>query len=45
MRYISHSPSEIREMLKTLGISDVERLFDDIPDNVKLNRKWTYLYL
>lgn len=39
MRYISHSPSEIREMLKTLGISDVERLFDDIPDNVKLNRE------
>ena len=38
MRYISHAPSEIHEMLETLGIPGVESLFDDVSDNVKLAR-------
>ncbi len=39
MRYIGHAPSQIDEMLETLGISSIESLFNDIPDNVKLNRE------
>jgi glycine dehydrogenase subunit 1 len=39
MRYISHAPSEIHEMLKTLGIPGVESLFDDISHDVKLARE------
>lgn len=39
MRYISHTPSEIETMLKTLGISSVDSLFDDISEDVKLDRK------
>lgn len=38
MRYISHAPSEIHDMLKTLGIPSAENLFDDVPDSVKLDR-------
>jgi glycine dehydrogenase subunit 1 len=38
VRYISHAPSEIHDMLKTLGIPGVESLFDDVPDNVKLSQ-------
>jgi glycine dehydrogenase subunit 1 len=38
MRYISHAPSEIDEMLETLSIPGVESLFDDVPDNVKLSQ-------
>lgn len=37
MRYISHAPSEIQDMLKTLGITGVESLFEDIPNNIRLS--------
>lgn len=38
MRFISHAPSQIDEMLKTLGISNVESLFDDIDEKIKLSQ-------
>jgi len=39
MRYISHSPSKIEEMLKTLGIPNVDSLFEDIPEGIRLNKE------
>lgn len=38
MRFISHAPSEIEEMLETLSIPGVKSLFDDVPNDVKLAR-------
>lgn len=38
MHYYPHSPNEISEMMDTIGISDLNELFDDIPNNLKLNR-------
>lgn len=39
MRYISHSPSQIDEIIKNLGIDDVSELFDDIPDEFRLKEE------
>ncbi len=39
MRYISHSPYQIQEMLKALGAEVMDELFDDIPHDVKLKHK------
>ncbi|MGI6423676.1 MAG: aminomethyl-transferring glycine dehydrogenase subunit GcvPA [Tepidanaerobacteraceae bacterium] len=36
MRYISHGPKEIDGMLKSLGLTDIKSLYEDIPDTVKL---------
>jgi glycine dehydrogenase subunit 1 len=36
MRYISHSPLQLQEMLKELGAKTIDELFDDIPHDVKL---------
>lgn len=36
MRYISHSPSQIDEILENLGMEDVSKVFDDIPDKFRL---------
>jgi glycine dehydrogenase subunit 1 len=36
MRYISHSPLQIQQMLKALGADAIDELFDDIPHDVKL---------
>ncbi len=38
MRFISHAPSQIDEMLKALDISNVDSLFDDIADDIKLSQ-------
>ena len=35
-RYISNAGEDIREMLDTIGVDSIERLFDTIPDAVKL---------
>ncbi|HVE73446.1 MAG TPA: aminomethyl-transferring glycine dehydrogenase subunit GcvPA [Thermoanaerobaculia bacterium] len=35
-RYISNAGEDIREMLDTIGVESVDRLFDTIPDAVKL---------
>src|SRR3954452_1610046 len=37
-RYIPNASADIAEMLATIGIDSVERLFDTIPDDVKLDR-------
>ncbi len=35
-RYISNAGEDIREMLDTIGVDSIDRLFDTIPDAVKL---------
>ena len=35
-RYISNAGEDIREMLDTIGVDSIDRLFDTIPDEVKL---------
>jgi glycine dehydrogenase subunit 1 len=39
MRYTSHAPFQVEEMMKALGIRDIDELFADIPPEVKLNRE------
>jgi glycine dehydrogenase subunit 1 len=36
MRYIPNAEEDIREMLDTIGVDSVDRLFDSIPEEVKL---------
>lgn len=36
MRYIPHAPFQVEEMMKTLGISGIDDLFADIPEEVRL---------
>jgi glycine dehydrogenase subunit 1 len=38
MRYIPNASEDVREMLETIGIDSIDRLFDSIPDDVKLGR-------
>lgn len=35
MPFIPHTESEIREMLETIGVDDIESLFDEIPANLR----------
>src|SRR5215212_6082859 len=37
-RYIPNASEDIREMLETIGLDSIDRLFDSIPDDVKLKR-------
>ncbi len=37
MRYIPNSEDDIRSMLETIGVDSVDRLFDSIPDAVKID--------
>ncbi|MGZ4150182.1 MAG: glycine dehydrogenase, partial [Actinomycetota bacterium] len=37
MRYAPHTDDDVREMLEALGLSSVDRLFDDIPEDVRLD--------
>src|SRR4029079_19011243 len=37
-RYIPNASADITEMLATIGVDSVERLFDTIPNDVKLDR-------
>lgn len=38
MRYIAHTEADIREMLKCIGVHDVDALFEHIPEEYRLNR-------
>ena len=38
MDFISNQEPQIKEMLAAIGISDVEALFRDIPQNLRLER-------
>lgn len=35
MPFIPHTEQDIREMLKTIGINNIEALFDEIPDSLR----------
>ena len=35
MPFIPHTEEEVREMLAAIGVSDIEALFDEIPDNLR----------
>src|SRR6266545_2585465 len=37
-RYIPNSSEDIPEMLRVIGVDSIDRLFDTIPNDVKLNR-------
>src|SRR2546421_9299642 len=37
-RYIPNASADIAEMLATIGVDSIERLFDTIPEDVKLDR-------
>ncbi|MHA2620245.1 MAG: aminomethyl-transferring glycine dehydrogenase subunit GcvPA [bacterium JZ-2024 1] len=37
-RYLPHTTDEIRQMLDTIGVSDIEELFQDIPAEFRLQR-------
>jgi glycine dehydrogenase subunit 1 len=36
MRYIPNAEADVREMLETIGVDSLDRLFDSIPKNVQL---------
>jgi glycine dehydrogenase subunit 1 len=38
MRYIPHTAEDVRQMLETVGVDDVEALFEGVPAGVRLNR-------
>jgi glycine dehydrogenase subunit 1 len=38
VRYLPHTPKEIQEMLKTIGVRDLEDLFSTIPEPLRLKR-------
>lgn len=37
--YIAHTEQDIKEMLERLGIDNIDALFDDIPEPIRLNRR------
>jgi glycine dehydrogenase subunit 1 len=39
MRFIPHTEQDVREMLQTIGIKNVDQLFAGIPDSLKLGDK------
>ena len=39
MRFIPHTERDIREMLETIGVQNVDQLFAGIPDNLQLGNK------
>jgi glycine dehydrogenase subunit 1 len=38
MRYIPNSDEDVREMLETIGIDSIDRLFESIPQSIRLSR-------
>ncbi len=38
MRYIPHTPEDIRNMLEAIGVKDLNELFSAIPDEIKLQQ-------
>ena len=39
MRFIPHTERDIREMLETIGVQNVDQLFSGIPDSLQLGNK------
>ncbi len=38
MKFIPHTDKDIEEMLKEIGVSSIDELFEDIPEEIKLKR-------
>lgn len=38
MPFIPHTQTDIAEMLKTIGVSTIEQLFDEIPKNIRMEK-------
>lgn len=38
MPFIPHTQEDIQEMLSTIGVDSVEKLFDEVPESLKINR-------
>ncbi len=38
MRYIPHTPDDIRKMLDSIGVGEISELFCAIPQNIRLNK-------
>jgi glycine dehydrogenase subunit 1 len=38
MPFIPHSESDIRKMLATIGVDNIEALFDEIPANLRMGK-------
>ena len=38
MDYVPHTPEDLKQIMKTIGISSMDDLFDDIPEKFKLKR-------
>jgi glycine dehydrogenase subunit 1 len=36
MAFIPHTPSDVEAMLATIGVSNIEQLFDEIPDSLRV---------
>jgi len=43
MAYTPHTSKEILEMLKVIGVSSIEELFNDIPDDIKKKAKDNFI--
>jgi glycine dehydrogenase subunit 1 len=43
MAYTPHTSKEILEMLKAIGVSSIEELFNDIPDDIKKKAKDNFI--
>jgi glycine dehydrogenase subunit 1 len=39
MRYLPHTPQDIKEMLQKIGVEKIEELFSSIPEELKLKRE------
>jgi glycine cleavage system pyridoxal-binding protein P len=44
MRYFPHTPEDITEMLKTVGVGSLEDLFGTIPDATSTNCAAVWLF-
>ena len=42
MKYIPQSPEDQRDLLKSMGLQDVEELFSEIPKNLRLSPDMNY---
>ena len=39
MKYIPHTPDDIRAMLDVIGVSSLEDLYAEVPEELKLHRE------
>ena len=39
-KYFPHTQEDIQEMLKVAGVNTLEELYNEVPDELKLNRDY-----